>query len=218
MRKSTSIFVGLLMVFLGGWIVYVLVPYLQIGRLSPDLDETTGYQTPSQYAGWAEQGRVIYASNGCVTCHSQQVGSRKMVADIDRGWGGLEANEPRRTVARDYLVDRAPYLGFSRLGPDLSNVGTRQKEEWLLQHLYEPEWLSPGSDCPPLHFLFDRRKIGGQPSTEGIKIPATVKLPDRTEVLPRHDAKALVAYLLALKRSDYKLGEAPVESGDTATP
>ena len=53
MRKSTSIFLGLLFVFLSSWVAYVLLPYVQIGRLSPDVDETTRDETPAQYPGWA---------------------------------------------------------------------------------------------------------------------------------------------------------------------
>ena len=153
-----------------------------------------------------------------MTCHSQQVGSRKAVADIDRGWGGPDGNNPRRTVARDYLRDRAAYVGFSRMGPDLSNVGQRAKEDWLLQHLYNPELVSPGSNCPPMRFLFTVQKIVGQPSEEAIKVPGSAPLNGRAEVIPGHDAKALVAYLLALKRSSYKLDEAPVETAEAATP
>ena len=220
MRKSTPIFLGLLGIFLVSWLTYVLVPYIQLGRLSPDVDETTHDETPAQYAGWAEQGRVLYAANGCVTCHTQQVGSRRAVADLDRGWGGPDSNNPRRTVARDYLRDRAPYLGFSRLGPDLSNVGQRRdKPDWLLQHLYEPQSLAPGSNCPPMHFLFTRHRVNGQPSIEAIKLSDYKPLRGYDEVVPTHDAKALVAYLLALRRSSYKLDEAPVEAAEIgATP
>ena len=121
-------------------------------------------------------------------------------------------------MARDYLRDRAPYLGFSRIGPDLSNVGLRRKEDWLYQHEYAPEKVAPGSNCPPMHFLYTTQTITGQPSTDAVKLPGYSPLRGHTEVIPRHDAKALVAYLLALKRSSYKLEEAPVESAEASTP
>ncbi len=121
----------------------VLVPYIQLGRLQVDVDETTHDQTPAAFNGMAEQGRVLYATNGCVYCHSQQVHSRAESADIDRGWG------ERRTVARDYLRDRAPYLGNSRLGGDLANVGTRRdKADWLYEHMYEPAVVDARLDLP----------------------------------------------------------------------
>ena len=100
-------------------------------------------QTPAAFNGLAEQGRVVYATNGCVYCHSQQVHSRLANADIDRGWG------ERRTVARDYLRDRAPYLGDSRLGDDLANVGTRRdKADWLYEHIVRAGGRDAGEHLP----------------------------------------------------------------------
>ena len=211
MNRSTSLFLGLLAVFLTSWRVRVCVPYFQMGRRDADVDEITQDQTPAAFSGLAEQGRQVYAANGCVYCHSQQVGSRAFDSDIDRGWG------ERRTVARDYLRDRAAYLGNSRMGPDLANVGSRRdKADWLYAHFYEPGVVSPGTNCPPLRFLFDRRKIAGQPSVDAIQVEGEeAPSAHEQEVVPAHDAKALAAYLLSLKRSSYKLGEAPEEKTDT---
>ena len=105
MKRPVSLYLGLLGVFLTSWVGLVLIPYVQAGRLVPDIDPDTKDQSPWGYSGLAEQGRAVYAANGCVYCHSQQVGSRVDSADLDReGWGA------RRTVARDYLRDRAAYL------------------------------------------------------------------------------------------------------------
>ena len=209
MKRSTSIYLGLFALFMTSWVVMVLVPYVQAGRLSPEVDPDTKDQSPTAYSGLAEQGRQIYAANGCVYCHSQQVRSRAASADIDREYG------PRRTVARDYVRDRAAYLGDSRMGPDLANVGLRHdKADWYYAHEYSPASVSPGSNCAPMRFLFDKRQPTGQPSTEAID-PKSIALDMPTlgeEVVPKHDAKALVAYLLSLKRSSYKLPEAPEEA------
>ena len=209
MKRSTSIYLSLFALFLTSWVVMVLVPYVQAGRLSPEVDPDTKDQSPTAYSGLAEQGRQIYAANGCVYCHSQQVRSRATSADIDREYG------PRRTVARDYVRDRAAYLGDSRIGPDLSNVGLRHdKADWYYAHEYSPASVSPGSNCAPMRFLFEKRHPAGQPSTEAIDPKAiSLDMPaPGEEVVPRHDAKALVAYLLSLKRSSYKLPEAPEEA------
>ncbi len=211
MNRSTSIFTGLLLVFLTSWLALVLVPYIQLGRMLPDIDDTTRDETPAAFSGLAEQGRQLYAANGCVYCHSQQVGSRADNADLDReGWGA------RRTVARDYLRDRAAYLGNSRLGPDFANVGVRHdKAGWYYQHFYDPAAVSPGTNCPPLPFLFDTHPVTGQPSTDAIKLAGDQPAVPTVETVPRHDAKALAAYLLSLKRSSYKLAEAPEEAAAT---
>ncbi len=211
MNRSNRIFLGLLLVFVTSWLAFVLVPYVQIGRLAPDVDDITKDQTPPQFPGIADEGRAVYAANGCMDCHSQQVQSRADSADIDRGWGA------RRTVARDYLDDRAVYLGHSRIGPDLANIGVRKdandpakySEAWFYAHLYNPEEVVPGSICPPLPFLFDHQAAVGQQAFAAVT-DASRHGPG--EVVPNHDARALVAYLLALKRSSYKLPEAPEEA------
>jgi len=209
MKRPVSLYLGLLGLFLTSWIGLILIPYVQAGRLSPDVDPDTKDQSPSAYSGLAEQGRAVYAANGCVYCHSQQVRSRADGADIDRGDGA------RRTVARDYVRDRAAYLGNSRMGPDLSNVGVRHdKADWYYAHEFSPASVVDGSNCPPMRFLFDERKIVGQPTTEALDpkaIEQDLPVPG-SEIVPRHDAKALVAYLLSLKRSSYKLPEAPEEA------
>jgi cytochrome c oxidase cbb3-type subunit 2 len=214
MNRSSLIFVGLLLIFLTSFIGLVIVPYVQLGRLLPDIDDTTRDQTPAAFPGIAEQGRAVYAANGCVYCHSQQVRSRKSGSDLDRGWGG--DTDPRRTVARDYLRDRAAYLGASRMGPDLANVGSRRdKADWHFQHLYDPAEVAPGSNCPPMHFLFERRTIVGQPSIDALQAPGAERpVPGRQELVPTPQAKALVAYLMSLKRSSYKLPEAPSEPAE----
>jgi cytochrome c oxidase cbb3-type subunit 2 len=211
MKPSNRILIGLLLVFLTSWLVFVAVPYVQIGRLLPDIDDITKDQTPPAFPGIAEEGRAVYAANGCVACHSQQVQSRADSADIDRQWG------ERRTVARDYLGDRAVYLGNSRIGPDLANIGVRKdandpkkySEDWFYAHLYDPEDVSPGSICPPMPFLFTQQAMVGQQAYAAVPGALTDA---GAEIVPSHDAKALVAYLLALKRSSYKLPEAPEEA------
>jgi cytochrome c oxidase cbb3-type subunit 2 len=218
MNRSNRILFGLLLVFLLSWLGFVLAPYIQIGRLLPDIDDVTKDQTPPQFPGIADEGRAVYAANGCVYCHSQQVQSRADGSDIDREWGA------RRTVARDYLDDRAVYLGSSRIGPDLANVGVRKdandpakySEAWFYAHLYDPESVVPGSICPPLPFLFDRQAEVGQPALAAIQVGGGSEAAGsgKDEVVPNHDAKALVAYLLALKRSSYKLPEAPEEAAE----
>jgi cytochrome c oxidase cbb3-type subunit 2 len=212
MNRSNRVFFGLLLIFGVSWLGFVAAPYAQVGRLLPDIDDVTKDQTPPAFPGIADEGRAVYAANGCAACHSQQVQSRADGADIDRGWGA------RRTVARDYLPDRAVYLGNSRIGPDLSNVGERKdandpakySESWFYAHLYNPQDVSPGSICPPMPFLFDKQPFRRQPSFAAISDSTA----NGGEIVPSHDAKALVAYLLTLKRSSYKLPEAPEEAAE----
>ncbi|RME69508.1 MAG: cytochrome-c oxidase, partial [Verrucomicrobia bacterium] len=123
--------------------------------------------------------------------------------DVARGWGN------RPNVARDYIYDGRVFLGTMRPGPDLRNVGQRlPSAEWHYNHLYNPQITSPGSIMPPFRFLFETRKIVGEPSPHALKLPPEEAPPPGYEVVPTPRAEALVAYMLSLK-TDYNLPEAP---------
>lgn len=92
-----------------------------------------------------------------------------------------------------------------RVGPDLSNVGRRvmakhgaDSEAWLFTHLYNPREIPElyQSTCPPMPFLFEKREITGGPSDEALD----VDVEEGFEIVPGPDAKALVSYLLSLKK------------------
>ncbi len=212
MNRMPVIIVGAFLAFFLSWVGLVATPYAQIGRAKPDIDDITKDQSPPPLPGTSIQGSAVFASNGCVYCHSQQVrgGNSSDIgsggADLERGWGA------RRTVARDYMHDRMAYFGAVRNGPDLSNIGARQPSvDWHYQHLYQPAVVSPGSIMPPFRFLFEKRRIAGQPSADAVKLlPPDLPEPG-WEVVPTNEAKLLVEYLLSLKRSTYPLPEAPEE-------
>ena len=138
--------------------------------------------------------------------------------DIARGWG------VRRSVARDFVNDSPVLLGSVRVGPDLASIGTRAPEKFaapwkfattntatemehhLLVHIYNPRLLAPASSCPSASYLFDKVKpevrYAGEPLVVSKESPP---------VFPKHNAHALVAYLLT-QRTDIGLPEAPVPS------
>ncbi len=207
MNRMPLLLVGIFLTFLFSWIGLVAMPYFQIGRYVPEIDDITKDQTPPAFTGLANQGAAIYAANGCIYCHSQQVRPLEAGADLERGWGA------RRTVARDYMHDRIAFFGTMRTGPDLSNIGARQPSvEWHLQHLYQPQVVAPGSIMPPFRFLFEKRKIADQPSADAVKLLPPDAPEAGYEIIPTKDAKVLVQYLISLKRSTYPLPEAPEET------
>ena len=70
-----------------------------------------------------ERGARVYAANGCIYCHSQQVRADYAANDIERGWGN------RRSAPRDYIFDRPVLLGKMRMGQDIANIGARAPKE-----------------------------------------------------------------------------------------
>jgi cbb3-type cytochrome oxidase cytochrome c subunit len=125
--------------------------------------------------------------------------------DISRGWG------KRRSVAQDFLYDDPVMLGSLRIGPDLANVGTRWPANWELMHLYQPRSVVNDSPMPSYRFLFERRKIERQPSPDALQLPKEFAPVPGFEIVPRPEAKALVAYLLSLHAAA-PLFEAPVSA------
>ena len=95
MNKVVKLFFGIFGAFGLSWLGFVAYPYLTFAGLQPNKDPNTQEVAPPAKPGTAEQGYHVYASSGCVYCHSQFVRDKNEGSDIDRVWG------KRRTVARD---------------------------------------------------------------------------------------------------------------------
>ena len=206
MNKLPSLFTGIFLIFGSAWLGLVNYPLKNLGNLQPVPDEATGGVLPPTVSGLAVAGQKVYASNGCVECHSQQVRFSPLTTDIDKELG------KRQTVARDYLREKTALPGTLRVGQDLSNYGARASEDInaIHRHLYEPRSVNPWSNMPSYCFLYNVVKIQGQPSNEaviGLTGPRAPK--PGYEVVPTEKAKALAAYLLSLNQS-YPLPESPV--------
>ena len=213
MHRLPTLLSGIFLVFLTSWIGLVAYPALQMGRLTPVTNADLGTTFPPVYGGEAVAGQRVYASEGCVYCHSQQVRQTSFTrSDIERGWG------VRPSVARDYLRDSTAFLGSRRLGEDLSNVGQRLSDaSWHYRDLYAPASVSEGSIMPSYANLFTVHKIEGQRSVDALELDGDFAPKAGYEVVPTADAKNLVAYLLSL-RHDYPLPEAGSVTNAPATP
>jgi len=209
MNRGPWIFLGALLALGASFYGLILRPQIALGRMveTKTIGEENTY--PLARPGLAAQGEQVYRANGCVYCHSQQV--RAMEPDLER-YG------QRRSVAADYLFASPVQLGRQRMGPDLTNIGLRHRTaEWQLQHLYAPRMVSPGSTMPPYRYLFQVQRINGEASPEALKLTAPYAPQDGYQVLPTHDALALVAYLDSL-RVDVGLFEAPLPAVPTNAP
>ena len=141
MKGVVPLFLGIFGTFAFSWTGLTLIPNFQIGHLEPQADEEQTDIYPMPKSGMAERGRKIYAANGCVYCHSQQVRADYAASDIERKWG------TRRSAPRDYIFDRPAFLGKMRVGPDLSNVGKRAPSED--QNAPAPSSTSPAPENSP---------------------------------------------------------------------
>jgi cytochrome c oxidase cbb3-type subunit 2 len=194
MNRAPLLFLGFFFTVAFSWTGIILSNQISYGKLQPIVDETENKSYPQQLPGLAAQGKLVYQDLGCIYCHTQQVRRPGYGSDDKRGWGD------RQSVARDYIREGRVLLGTMRTGPDLRNIGARQaSRDWQLLHLYDPQITSKGSNMPRFDFLFETRKIIGEPSPRALKLPAPYTPAAGYEVVPTQRAEALLAYLLSLK-------------------
>lgn len=92
-----------------------------------------------------ENGRAVYAREGCAYCHTQQV--RTVQSDIQRFGAPTKAWETHY----DY-----PHLwGTRRVGPDLAREAGIRSDDWQLAHLYNPRLVVADSMMPGYPWLFE---------------------------------------------------------------
>src|SRR6478609_6446666 len=119
MKGLAPLFLGIFGTFAFSWIGLTVIPTWQIGHLNPESDEEGTDIYPRPQSGMFKQGEHVYAANGCVYCHTQQVRADYIADDIERKWGD------RRSAPRDYIFQRPVFLGKMRMGQDLANIGAR---------------------------------------------------------------------------------------------
>lgn len=199
------------------WLAIVVVPFIKMRNLAPiELSEATDGATGIFYpkrAGRIENGAQVYAENGCYLCHTQLVRPTYAGNDLYRpDWGGLKADPDRgdtrrETNAFDFAGERFAHVGVARMGPDLSNVGrrveanpasARNPQQWFYEHLYNPRYRPElwKSTCPSFRFMFNEQKVQGGRSVDALSFGGT----ETTEIVPNSDAKALVSYLISMKK------------------
>lgn len=225
---------GLSVSFGLAWLAVVVIPFFKMRSLAPielteEVDGASGVFNPKR-SGRITDGALVYAENGCYLCHTQVIRPTYAGNDLHRpDWGGLKQDEDRgdtrrETNAFDFSGEAFAQIGVARMGPDLSNLGRRVEsiyavgedpEKWLYAHLYNPR-MTPekrNSTCPSFRFLFDVREVKGNPSSDSLGFGAS----DTTEIVPSSDAKALVSYLLSLKKDQAvpaSLNFAPAKKSD----
>ena len=122
MKNLNSLLAGIFLAVAFPFGTLVVSSQMQLGPLGRAPAEEGGPLFPSREPGLAIQGRAVYVSLGCVSCHTQQVRPAGQGSDIARGYG------VRASVARDYVQQKPVLLGERRIGPDLANYGARAKD------------------------------------------------------------------------------------------
>jgi cbb3-type cytochrome oxidase cytochrome c subunit len=72
---------------------------------------------------------------------------------------------------------------------------------WHHQHLYSPRSINQDSNMPAYRFLYQKRRITGEPSLDALKLIGRDAPPEKWEIIPTYDAKCLVAFLMSRDQS-----------------
>ncbi|MEO7065827.1 MAG: cbb3-type cytochrome c oxidase subunit II [Rhodanobacter sp.] len=175
-------------IFGGALALYIaIVMAIAVGP-AIDLAQTPPGPGVTPLTAQEEQGRQVFASNGCDYCHTLQV--RPLPEDKEFG---------RPSAPGDFTYATPEMLGSERTGPDLTNVGNRRGEVWQYMHLYDPRAVSPASIMPNFKFLFQTVKTVPAGDT-AVPLPPAFAPKNGDKVIATPEAKALVAYLMSLKQ------------------
>jgi cbb3-type cytochrome oxidase cytochrome c subunit len=72
---------------------------------------------------------------------------------------------------------------------------------WHHRHLYSPRSITLDSNMPAYRFLYEKRRVDGEPSFDALKLTGSDAPPAGWEIVPSYDATCLVAYLMSLNQS-----------------
>jgi cytochrome c oxidase cbb3-type subunit 2 len=193
------------------WLFLIVFPWSNMKGLEPvpygeDDADYVGAAYPPGESGLHRVGQRVYASEGCAYCHTQMVRPTYAGSDIWRGWGGRKEDRfARSTRPRDYLGEDVALLGARRYGSDLSNVGWRRPDAaWLHSLLYEPSAEQAETNMPSYAHLYEKRVVESAPADDAVKVWTDEESGLQYEVIPSSAAKALVDYLMSLKK-DYRV-------------
>jgi cytochrome c oxidase cbb3-type subunit 2 len=196
MKSGSLFFLGLAAAFGLSW-SGIVWSNAQLARLAPYYDDGEGTSFPARLPGSAAAGQLVFRDLGCASCHTQQVRRPGFGSDTDRGWGD------RQSVARDYIYQPYVQLGWSRTGPDLTNLAGRKPSApdaaTLMRLLYGGQGAMPAYP-----FLFENRKIAGQVSDAALALTGRLEPAPGRQIVPTDRARELVEYLLSLNTTyDY---------------
>ena len=208
-------------VLVGG--VAELIPSLVTGRQAL---QTTD-QAP--YSSLEIEGRDVYLSEGCYTCHSQMI--RPFAWESAR-YGAVSRPD-------DSIFDHPFQWGSKRTGPDLARVGGKYSHLWHYKHMLDPREVSPGSNMPayphlattPVDFAdtpgklramrmtgvpYAAAEIEGASATAraaGERVAAELEKDGQVEVAPDSQLVALIAYLQRLGKKTPAVVPAEADAG-----
>jgi cbb3-type cytochrome oxidase cytochrome c subunit len=194
MRYGALVFLAAFVAMAASWAGFVVTPQLQLGRDLQTNAIASSELYPQARPGQAKQGAEVYRANGCMYCHSQQVGQAGSIREVvltDAGTN-LEAviaalqqldGNLNAVAARDQLA-RLPKTLQTNATPLAANTVTKMFEPTGAK--VEMRILASGPDISrgwgqrrsvSRDYLFDQpvqpglRRIGPDLVNVGLRLP-----------------------------------------------
>jgi cytochrome c oxidase cbb3-type subunit I/II len=148
------------------------------------------------YTALELEGRDVYVSEGCYTCHSQMI--RPFTWESAR-YGAVSRPD-------DSIWDHPFQWGSRRIGPDLSREGVRNADpRWHWRHMIDPRDTSPGSLMPAYaHLAEETVDLDGTAGKLRVMTSLGVPYDDDDVENAAADARAQADEILAMIRPDYE--------------
>jgi cytochrome c oxidase cbb3-type subunit I/II len=128
------------------------------------------------------EGRDVFISEGCYTCHSQMI--RPFTWESAR-YGAVSTMD-------DSIFDHPFQWGSRRIGPDLARVGGKYADVWHFKHMIDPREISVGSNMPPYpHLATSVIDFGGTP--DKMRALRNVGVPYKPDEIQMGEKNAQVA-------------------------
>jgi cytochrome c oxidase cbb3-type subunit 2 len=175
-------------------------------RMGPDLanvgkrtpaDDQKGPAQPAAPAPAGSPGAAPAASPGPAAAGSPAVAAATPAASPSASTQPA-ANAPVPAAAAPAGPSQATSLDSS---PKNGAAPPQYSAAWHHHHLFNPRSVNLDSNMPSYRFLYEKRRIGGEPSADALNLTDADAPPAGWEVVPTYDAKCLVAYLMSLDQS-----------------
>ena len=128
------------------------------------------------------EGRDVFISEGCYTCHSQMI----------RPFTWESARYGEVSTIEDSIFDHPFQWGSRRIGPDLARVGGKYADVWHYKHMINPREISVGSNMPPYpHLATSTIDFAGTPAK--MRALRTVGVPYAAEQIQTSEQNAQAA-------------------------
>ena len=189
-------------------------------RMGPDL-ANVGHRTPSEEAA---APAASPATGGAPAASPAAAGSPSASSPAPQpnaappGGSPPAASPAAPANANATPAPSPPPSGASAGNPTLSNPAANAPSSteattapngeplpysaaWHHKHLYSPRSINLDSIMPAYGFLYEKRRVEGQPAADALKLTAADAPPPGYAIVPTYDAKCLVAYLMSLDQS-----------------